>query len=574
MNTFRMLRLSALTAVLVILTGCATQQAMNRQSLDRYQSANQDVDATVAAHPTPTTPVAPIDSDVPYVNVVPVAHSSDLPAVFNQSASLNTPVGPAWQTLQTLQHVIGMPINTDDDVLDGTHGTTAAQATAGPDATLAPPPSVSASGDGGARRQTQLPAIERQDTTKALLSYIAGQLDATWKYDAQTHSIHIFRFENRLFHIETSPDDSAFDASVDTSSGQQIQGGQGQAVTVSQSPGKTEFKGLLSIWKALSDNIKPMLSAQGTLQVNESLAAVTVRDRWDRVDAIAQYIDQVNRSLGMGVEVNVKIFRVQQNDSDNRGISWGVLYNTVGQAATSLGASITTPQPTASGLASLILDAPKKNGSGGTSLFNGSQFFINALSSLGKVSAIQNATIQTTNNVPQAFERVHSVAYVASTTPVVTTGNSSGSSIVGAGATIQPGEVVTGFDMQALPSVAPDGHRLLLQMKITVSTLDSMGTFTTGGNTVQQPNVSKADFVNRTWLRSGQALILAGFEDTETNNTTNSVLDKSLWGLGGNRALANTKDEFVVVITPVVTQAETTLNSDPALSRNDAAANY
>ncbi|MGH8159358.1 MAG: hypothetical protein ACREPQ_14655 [Rhodanobacter sp.] len=561
MMTFRSLRLTVLTAAMIALAGCGTMQQINQQSMDRYHATDHQLDDAMGQRPSPATPVAPIESDFPYVNTVAMAAVSELPEVFNQAASLNAPAGPAWQLMQRLQLVTGMAVHADDDVLDGTHGGNAAPVAHGLDATLAPPPSVSGGGsEPGARASAQLSAIAYQGTTKSLLDLIAGHLDATWKFDPQTHSIHIYRYESRVLHIDAVPGDSSVETGVESGQTQQIQGGQGQTVSVGQTPSKTAFTGKLDVWKALLDNIKPLLSTAGTLEVNESMASITVRDRWDRVDAVAKYVDQMNRSLDTQIEVNVKIYRVQQNDSDNRGINWNILYNTLGQAASNFGVSIATPQPTATGLASLILNSPTKTASGAASLFSGSQFFVNALSSLGKVSVVTNATIETVNNTPAPFKVVHSVAYVASTTSLYTSGVSSGSSsVVGAGATLQPGQVETGFDMQVLPSVSPDGHRLLLQTMLSVSTLDSMATFSSGGNSVQQPNVSARQFLNRSWMKSGQALVLAGFQDTEADNTTASPLDKSLWGLGGNRSVSNTKDELVVVITPVVTQPQTTI---------------
>lgn len=574
MKTFRMLRVSVLVASLVAMAGCGTMQQINKQSMDQFHATNGALDATLASRPSPTTPVTPIDSDVPYVNVVPVVHTNELPPVFDKAASLNAPAGPAWQTLQMLQQEIGMSVNADDDVLDGSHGTTAAPAGQNLDATLAPPPAGAANGtDSGARLQARLPAIARQDTTKGLLGYVAGLLDATWKYNAQTNSIHIFRYETRVMHIAAVPGDATTDTSVESGQTQQIQGGQGQTVSVGQSPSKTAFSGKLDVWKSIVENVKPMLSPSGTLEVNQPMASITVRDRWDRVEAVARYIDQMNTALHAQVEVNVKIYRIQTNNTDNRGINWNILYNTLGQAATNFGVSIATPQPTATGLASLILNSPTKNPTGSPSLFSGSQFFLNALSSLGKVSIVTNATVDTVNNMPAPFKVVHSVAYVASTTSLYTTGQSSGQNgVVGAGATLQPGQVETGFDMQVLPSVQPDGHLLLLQTMLSVSTLDSMATFTSGGNSVQQPNVSARQFLNRSWLKSGQSLVLAGFQDTEADNTTASPLDKSMWALGGNRSVSNTKDEIVVVITPVVTQAETTLDGPGVVTQRDMTA--
>lgn len=553
------LRQTALAAALTLLAGCGTMQQLNQQSLDRYHSATRAVDTHLSTLRTPTTPVQPIFSAIPYVNVAPVTYQSELPPIFNQAASLHAPAGPAWALLQRLQALTSMAVRADDDVLDGSTGTTAAPHMA--DATLSAPPSVAT--DRGARASAQLGAIAYQGTMKGLLDLIAGDLDATWQYDPDTNTIHIFRYETKVLHIDAVPGDATTDASVESGQTQQIQGGQGQTMSVGQSPSKTEFGGTLNVWKSLVANIKPMLSAGGTLNVSEPTASITVHDRWDRVAAIQQYVDQLNRSLSMEVEVNVKIYRIQQADTDNRGINWSVLYNTLGQAASSFGVKITTPQPSASGLSSLVLDAPTTNAHGNTMPFSGSQFFLAALSSLGKTSEVVNATVDTVNDMPAPFKVVHSVAYVASTTSLYTTGtSSSSSSVVGAGATLEPGEVETGFDMQVLPSVSLDGHRLLLQTMLDLSTLDSMSTFTSGGNSVQQPDVSAREFLNRSWMRSGQSLVLAGFNDTQGDNTTASPFDKSLWMLGGNRTVDNNRDAIVVVITPVVTDPQTTLAVD------------
>lgn len=567
MKALYTLRRAAALVALVVLVGCSTMQEINQKSVEHYHATSAALDATLAARPSPSTPVVPIDSDLPYVNVVPVTHTSDLPPVFDQPASLRTASGPAWQTLQTLQGVIGLPIHADGDVMgvERAPGAAPAPVATSPlatDATLgALPPLPALNGLGSANgSQAQLPAIARQDTTRGLMNYVAGLLDATWTYDAGTHAIHIYRFESKVLHIAAVPGDASATTSVESGQMQQITGGQGQAVSASASPSKTAFSGKLDVWKSVADSVKPMLSPAGSLEVNQSTASITVRDRWDRVAQVEKYVDQVNHALRAQVEVNVKIYRIQQNHNDNRGINWSVLYNAVGQEARNFGVSVSTPRPTATGLSSLILNSPAQNPSGSASLFAGSQAFVDALSTLGNASRVEDATVLTTNNIPVPFKVIHSVAYVASATPNFTTGTSAGSSnIVGAGATLQQGTVQTGFEMQVLPSVQQDGHLLLLQTMLSVSTLDNMAVFTSGGSTVQQPNVSAREFLNRAWLKSGQSLVLAGFQDTESNNTTTSPLDKHLWGIGGNRAVSNTKDEIVVVITPVVTQAQTTL---------------
>ena len=548
------IRLSIISLAMLGVSGCGTMQQLNRDSLQQYHATNSQLAAAMDHHPAPPESM---QLNYPYVSVEPVTHVDSMPSVLEQSASIHTPAGSAWDVLQILQRVLGLDIHADDDVLDGSPESshTGAQSPS-IDATLQPPSSVLVRG-GSSHVPARLAAIARKDTTKGLLDYVAAQLDATWQYDSRTRTVHIYRYESRVMPIAAVPGDATTDTSIESGQTQQIQGGQGQTVSVGQTPSHTKFSGTLNVWKSLVTNISPMLSRSGSLQINEPTASITVRDRWDRVDAIQQYVDRMNLSLHNQVEVNVKIYRIQVNDSDNHGIDWSILYNTLGQAATSAGASLSTPAPVATGLSSLILNAPTKNKNGGTALFSGSQFFFKALSSLGKVSNVTDSTIDTVNNMPAPFQVMHSVAYVASTTSLYTSGVSSGSStVVGAGATLQPGEVQTGFDLLVLPSVQADGHLLLLQTMLSVSTLDSMSTFTSGGNSVQQPNVSARKFLNRSWLKSGQSLVLAGFQDSEADNTTSSPLDKSMWMVAGNRSVSNTKDEIVVVITPVVTRPQ------------------
>jgi type IVB pilus formation R64 PilN family outer membrane protein len=562
----RKLSYVAIVSALVALSGCTTMSAMNRKSLDDYRQADAQTKSRLIDFQSKngTGQAQSVMSDMPYVNVHTVSHKGAYPASFYEAASLSVPSVRIWELMQSLQAKTHLTVNADDDLMNGASTPGLPPAPTGAlDATLTPPGGGGGgvTGHAGAASRLSVGPISYQGTEKGLLDTIASNMDATWSYDEHTRTIHFFRYETKSFHIETVPGDALSDSSIESGTGSAVQGGQGQSLSIASSKTNAEFKGSLSVWSSVLKNVTPMLSAGGSLNISEPTATITVRDRWDRLDAVATYIDSINKSLGTQVEVNVTVYRIHAADSDNRGINYSVLYNGLGQAASSIGGSISTARPTATGLSSLIIDTPTKRADGSTPPFAGSQFFLDALSTLGKTSVVTNTSVDTVNNMPAPVKVIQTTAYVAQTTSLLTTGtgSSSGGSVVGAGATLTPGQVETGFNMLVLPSVQEDGHRLLLQVMLSISTLDSLPTFSSGGETIQLPQVSAREFMQRVWMKSGEALVLAGFQNTEADNTTQSPLSQSLWMVGGNRTVANTRDALVIVITPIATAPQTTL---------------
>lgn len=277
-----------------------------------------------------------------------------------------------------------------------------------------------------------------------------------------------------------------------------------------------------------------------------------MRDRYDRMDRIAETIRKFNDKLSVMVTVNVSVYRVHAGKNDSRGVNWSVLYNALGQEASQFGLSFASPRPTTTGLSSLVLNAPTARPDGSLAPYSGSQFFLDALSTIGETSVVSDAVVNTVNNTPAPIKIVQNTSYLAQTTPLLTSGvNSGNSGAVGAGATLTPGQVESGFTMQVLPSVQDDGHRMLLQVSLSISTLDKIDAFTSGGQTLQLPQVSAREFMQREWMKSGQALVLAGFQNADSSSTTDTPLSEKLWAAGGNRQVATNRDAIVIVITPI-----------------------
>ena len=86
---------------------------------------------------------------------------------------------------------------------------------------------------------------------------------------------------------------------------------------------------------------------------------------------------------------------------------------------------------------------------------------------------------------------------------------------------ITPGEVTTGFAMTIIPHILPD-RRVILQYTVTLSALASMEEIDREQVYVQLPQVSTRSFAQRSKMKMGQTLVLAGFEQS-TQNLGNSL---------------------------------------------------
>jgi type II secretory pathway component GspD/PulD (secretin) len=123
---------------------------------------------------------------------------------------------------------------------------------------------------------------------------------------------------------------------------------------------------------------------------------------------------------------------------------------------------------------------------------------------------------------------------------------------------LDPGVVTYGLQMYILPKIQND--KVFLQISSTLSDLQSISTVSQNGvvdatnpsatsSAIQVPILNEKTFNQRSVLRNGQTLVLAGFKSLKDNNQKNTVA--GLTPLGGLAAESNT-EELVVLITPTI----------------------
>src|SRR5690606_28678427 len=138
-------------------------------------------------------------------------------------------------------------------------------------------------------------------------------------------------------------------------------------------------------------------------------------------------------------------------------------------------------------------------------------------------------SITTLNLKPAPILIGRQTTYLAEVSTTALAGNGTGSSST---QSLTPGTITTGFNMTLLPYLM-DGPEMLLQYSVNLSALNAMNTASSGGNMIQMPDLDNRIFSQSVRLRSGETLVLSGFDQTINNAKKRGTGDPNFWLLGG-----------------------------------------
>lgn len=364
--------------------------------------------------------------------------------------------------------------------------------------------------------------ISYTGTLAGLLDTIASQSGYGWDWDEKRSRITFSAMQVRTFVLAASVGEVSWDSQVSNRSREQRSAslGTGSNINTTVTGGDTSTqtaqtnttKATLDVWKDVEATVRGLLSKAGTARVNPSAGTITVRDSYARLEAVRAYIAEVNERLSRQVALCVRVWALEVNDTASAGLNLQALFSSP-DVAVSAGSAATS-----SSLASVsVLKGSLK----------GSSAALAALKEWGNATQLTSASGLVTNNQPFPVQAVRRHAYLAGMT--MSTSEYSQTS------EITPGEVTTGFAMTIIPHILPDRH-VLLQYNITLSSLEDMTTIERDTILVQLPQVSTRSFSQRTRLKSGQTLVLAGFEQ----DTAQAVGNLGLLSAGKNHEASKT----------------------------------
>lgn len=482
--------------------------------------------------------------------------SSEIKVPLNEALARKITVNRTFSNIQDLSERIttltGVPVVVSSEALTPvTTGATGAPVPGQAIPNLPPLPGMPGM-QGGALTQgmTGMPGVGvslvYNGNLSGFLDVASARYSVYWEWN--DNKVRFFRTATKTFRLVALPGDTTLSAKISNQSGGSSGSGGttsvgGTSASSSQEAG-VSFSGL-SVWKGIEDAIKTMLTTSGKVVVTASTGTVTVTDTPQVLAQVEKFIEQQNAALGRQVVVNVRVLAVDLSNSDSYGINWNVVYNSLSQNFGWTLNNAFAPEVGASSLALKILGTAGAATNSNIKSWAGSEAMIDALSKQGRVSQVTSASVTTLNNQPAPIQVGRQTSYLASSTTTIGTAGAPSTT------TLQPGLITTGFSMNLVPHML-DGGRLLLQYAVDLSSLLNLATVTSGGSSIQTPEIETRNFLQRVMLNSGDTLVVTGFEQSSMSGNMQGVGDASNTALGGGVKGSKNKTVLVILIQPVI----------------------
>ncbi len=388
-----------------------------------------------------------------------------------------------------------------------------------------------------------------------LLDAATARLGLSWRYS--NNIITIFYLDTRFFHVFKIPTGARLQSQVTsgTTSSSGISGGSGGGGGGSGSSGNggggsggvsgsatsaqtTNIELDLDPAQDLQRTIESMLTPNvGRMAFSKFSGEVTVTDTPEVLDRIGAYLDNFNDFATKQVLLNIQVLTVNVDDSDELGINWNLIYkNIADQYGIGLVNSFATADDAISGSVNILQ---------GNSRFSGSQLIVNALSKQGRISSRTQQGVTALNMQAVPVQVGTQEGFVQRTSTTLTAD-------VGATTSREQGTITTGSNFTVLPYILPDGRTVLLQLSMNMAELIGQRSVGDGNEVIEMPKVANRISSPQVRLRTGETLVLSGFERSTT--TADRAGTGSAWNFlfGGGLRSSKQREMIVVMVTPVI----------------------
>lgn len=498
------------------------------------------------------------------ISVVPINPSLVLPPRFKESFGTNYQSSVALSEVAAkVTQVTGYEVKIDADVLaEGASGG-APRATAAalppvalpasgplpdpsaPPSTLPPLPAQAMVELSAAPSGTVLNDLVYKGTLGGFMDEVSARLGLSWRWNGKR--IEVFRYETKMFHLNALAGETSSSSTLSISSTTSSGGGGGSGGGSSSGGGNEGSSGTevsvsdnLQIWADVENNLKAVLSANGKITVSPSSATIMVKDSPNVLSQVEAQINEYNRIYSKQVIFHMEIYSIERSRNQDFSVDLNAVFAKAGR----WGLSFNAAGNTGSGP---IFSADVNDDN---SRWNGSSIAGKALSEFGNATLLTSNTTVTLNGQMVPLNVAREIVYVQSASSSVSGSDSSLSS-----STLTPGVVTEGVSMSILPRVL-DNNQVMMRYSLDLSTVEDIPTFSSprGDVAIQTPRRSVRNFLQNVSIKSGNSLILTGFQQANASKSKSGPFSSNLFFLGGSDKSDSSNRTIIIVVTPYVVQ--------------------
>lgn len=370
-------------------------------------------------------------------------------------------------------------------------------------------------------------------SVEELLNVVCGANRLSQRLEGK--GVTLYRYETAVLRVKRKPGKLTTQTQIGvsgsssaSSSGTTSDGEMSASIT-----GQSSF----DPWAELSLKIKAVLTPEGRVQEASATSTIIVTDVPEAVELAKKIVEDDNKLATTAINVKVEIINVTNEDDQNLGINWNMVFTELENANPLAAVTFAAPGSLASGsVGNFKVAVPN----GSTSRFANSDFLIQALNKVGKAQTLLRRDFTTIHNVPSGFSRTNSKSYRAKTTaaPASSTGNGTGQ--VG----VDPGQVTTGTRFIVTPTYLGDGE-FAVELAYNDSFLKELVKLGVGQQEIDAPDVDGNQMFNITTAKLGETSILNAFE-VDTNKAANQGLTS---GTTSQMSSGITKTRIYMLVT-------------------------
>ncbi|MGD1524389.1 hypothetical protein [Vibrio owensii] len=373
-------------------------------------------------------------------------------------------------------------------------------------------------------------SVKYNGTLEGLLDHVTNKVGLYWKWEDQNVVVFRKELKHYVFDGVNSKTDFRSEVSAGGSAGDSAGG---ERSTSHSTTYETNFN---SVYDELDKTLGTIVSASGEYSVSTNTGTITVYDTPLVQKRVDKFVQKMNAIMNKRVMIKTQVLEVRADDTGDYGIDWNAVYSGSSRLGFDL-KSLASTGDVSGNLNFSLID--------GGSNWNGSKAAISALNEVADTSLVTSSTSMTRNGQPVPVQIVDSKGYLKKLE------KTEGEDGEGDSFTMETALIESGFSMSILPRITSDG-KVAMQMAVDLSELNGFDKFEFSDNVAMTPDVSRKNFTQNVSVKSGQTLMLSGFERTVDESTVKSMAGESSWLAGGSKEGGQRKVMTIIMMTPYV----------------------
>jgi type IVB pilus formation R64 PilN family outer membrane protein len=369
-----------------------------------------------------------------------------------------------------------------------------------------------------------------------VLDLVAAILDVHWRYTGK--AIEFYRTQTRVFDIRALTLAANTQMQLGRSGGQSAGGFDSSAQTTLSMTSQP-------LLDDIRQRIEPFMTRAGTIAAQPGgLSSVVVTDTPAVLDAIAAYLDSVNRTMTQRVRLVFEEMTVTRTQAHEQGIDWSLAVATEMAEMTAGSTVLGGVAPVMAGVNAAV---PAMNGLA-------SNVLVRAVSKYADIRRHTTVPVVTLNRRPVTHAVRSTFTYVDQIQSVGVSKKEEGRASLPGIAVSQKRETVGAF-LTLVPDIQVDGQ-VLLSVAYDNTTASPLKTLTFGGSEqslqLQQINLQGNGTIQQVALFAGQPTLIAGFEQRDDESQQARLSPDAPRLLGGNDKIEHRKSMTLIFVTAQV----------------------